>query len=346
MAFETPSLPELITRAKDDLQADALQQSDAQILGRAHAGAIYGLYGYVKWVARQALPDQADEETLERMAGLRIGGRKPASPAHGKVTVTGVDGVQVPDGVLLQAQNGQHFAIVTSAVIHNGTATVSIVAVEAGAASNLPAETKLRFVSPVASINDEVTALAPGISGGADLETTESLRQRVIRSWRVVPHGGSVDDYVTWATQVSGVTRAWAIRHYMGAGTVGVFCVRDDESPITPDEEELATIKAHIERLKPVTAEVYVLAPKIKTQRFTIKVMPDNPAVRHNVEEALKNLIRNEATMGGTLYISRIRAAVSGAVGEENNIVISPTADVKTAKTELVVYGGVEWQMD
>ena len=72
MPFETPTLPELIKRDVEDLQGSALEQSDAQVLARVLAGAVYAQYGYMKWIAQQILPDTAEEEMLMRLASLRM----------------------------------------------------------------------------------------------------------------------------------------------------------------------------------------------------------------------------------------------------------------------------------
>ena len=343
MPFNTPTLPELIKRVKEDLQGDALQQSDAQVLARAHAGALFAIYGYMQWIAKQILPDTADEAMLERQAQLRIGGRKQPTTASGTVQVTGTSGAFLPEGTVLQASNGQKYTVTEAVTLSGTTAIASVVSVETGSAANRDTGETLTLVSPVASIEDTVTVQEPGITGGTDLESIEDLRDRVIRSYRVIPCGGDADDYVTWALEVEGITRAWTIGNYMGPGTVGVFCVRDNDSPITPDENELQDVKDHIEAVRPVTADVYVLAPTLKIVNFSIKVTPDSQAVRNAVQAALANMIEAEADLGGTIYLSHIRAAVSSATGETDNTVISPTADITCQKTEIPVMGEITW---
>ena len=343
MPFETPTLPELIKRAKEDLQGDALEQSDAQVLARVHAGALFSIYGYMQWIVKQILPDTADEAMLERQANLRIGGRKQPTQATGSVQVTGTSGAFLPEGTVLQSASGNQYTTVEAVTLDGTTATASVVSTEKGSAMNLDAGETLRLVSPVASIQDEVTVVDPGITGGSDLESVEDLRDRVIRSYQIIPCGGDADDYVTWALEVEGITRAWCIPNHMGAGTVGVFCVRDDDDPITPDEQELQDVKDHIDSVRPVTANVYVKAPTLKTVNYTISVTPDSAAVRTAVQAALSNLIDSEGDLGGTIYLSHIRAAVSGATGETDNTVISPTSDVTCAETELPVMGQITW---
>ncbi|WP_185057714.1 baseplate J/gp47 family protein, partial [Pseudomonas brassicacearum] len=96
---------------------------------------------------------------------------------------------------------------------------------------------------------------------GVARESLESLRARVIRSYRIIPHGGSAQDYETWAMECPGITRAWWRGSYLGPGTVGLFVMRDDDPQPIPNAEQLEEVRAHIEPLRPVTDEVHVLAP-------------------------------------------------------------------------------------
>ncbi len=91
---------------------------------------------------------------------------------------------------------------------------------------------------------------------------------------------------MTWALEVPGVTRAWCVRRFMGPGTVAVFFMRDDQADPIPDAEQLAAVAAYIEPLRPVTADVYVLAPVQKPVVYTIRLTPDTSAVRAAVERS------------------------------------------------------------
>lgn len=346
MPFTLPTLPELIQRSKEDLQGDALEQSDAQVLARVHAAGLYSLYGYIDYVVKQILPDSADEQMLVRQAELRIGGRKRPTYATGKISLTGTQGAFVPEGSELQAKDGRKYVVVEAVTLAEGTTSAIVRSAETGLAQNAAAGTELNFVSPVSSVEGKATVDEPGITGGEDLESVEALRQRLIRSYRVVPHGGCADDYITWALEVPGVSRAWVIPNHMGAGTVGVFCVKDVGAPSSataPSSEELNAIKAHIDEVRPVTADVYVKAPTLKPITFSIKLTPDTAAVRASVTSALKNLIATEATLGGTLLISHVRQAVSNATGETDNVVMLPTGDVKADATALLTFGSISW---
>lgn len=342
MPFNTPTLPELISQERSALAgSSALQRSDAEVLARVFAAASYGRYGHQQYIADQILPDTADEDTLRRMARARLKrDRLPAVAADGAVLFTGAANAPIDAGVLLQRDDGVQFKVATGGPV----GALEVVAVDAGQLGNTPAGTVLRLVSPVLGVNDTATVAALGIEGGTEQESIEALRARVIRSYRVIPRGGSKSDYETWALEVPGVTRAWIVRHWMGPGTVAVFFVRDNDVDPIPSEEARADVKAYIEQERPVTAELYVLAPVEKPVQYEIKVSPDSSAVRRAVEAELLELHQRESELGAELLLSHIREAVSSAAGERDHEVLSPPGNVTAAANELLTYGGVLWR--
>lgn len=69
-------------------------------------------------------------------------------------------------------------------------------------------------------------------------------------------------DYVRWAREVPGVTRAWVLPMHMGIGTVGVCFVCDAQEDPFPSEEMVQRVQEHIEPLRPATVkELAVFAP-------------------------------------------------------------------------------------
>lgn len=345
MPFDTPTLPTLISRAANDVASDSLRKSDAQVLARGIAGTAFGLYGYMDWIAAQILPDTADEETLERLALLRLERpRIPPVAASGSAGFTAVAGSVLDADLVLQDPVGRQYRVAAPVTTVAGANSANLQAVDAGALGNAEAGLQLTLVQPVAGVGDTFTVAEPGLTGGSDRESVEALRSRVERSYRVIPHGGDADDYVTWALECSGVTRAWAVRNYLGPGTVGVFFVRDGDPNIIPDANEIAAVQAYLDGKRPVTAEVYALAPNLKTVNYAIAVTPDTSAVRTAVTAELADLHVREAGLGQALLLSHIREAVSGADGETDNTVVAPVSDVAAASNELLVMGGITWQ--
>ncbi|MSU92919.1 MULTISPECIES: baseplate J/gp47 family protein [Pseudomonas] len=344
MPFETPSLPVLIGRTQGDLASDSLRRSDAQVLARTLGGTAFGLYGYLDWIVEQILPDRADEETLERVALLRLNQpRNPAQPAEGPVSFTAAAGAVLDIDVVLQAGDGRTYKVTTGVTTVAGLNTTTIEAVDAGTLGNADPGLTLSLVQPVAGVTNTFTVLAPGVTGGIAKESVESLRARVVRSYRVIPHGGSSADYETWALEVAGVTRAWCRGSYLGPGTVGLFIMRDGDVDPVPNPAQLAEVKAYIEPLRPVTAELYVLAPNRVPVLYTIHAVPDTSAVRAGIQAQLIDLHEREAGLGDTLLISHIREAISGSSGETDHQLIAPVANVVPATNQLLTFGGITW---
>jgi len=346
MPFETPSLPVLIKRTQSDLAGDSLRQSDAQVLARALGGAVYGLYGYLDWIAQQILPDKADESTLERIAALRLNQpRKAAQVATGSVSFTATPGAVLDVDTLLQANDGRTYKVTTARTTVSGSNSTTIAALEAGSLGNADAGLTLTPVQPIAGIvGNSFVVLAPGLSGGVARESLESLRSRVIRSYRVIPHGGAASDYETWALEVPGLTRAWCRGGEGSMGIVRLFIMRDDDTQPIPAAEQLAEVQAYIEPLRPVTAELHVLAPEQVPVTYELRLSPDTSAVRAAVEAQLRDLHNREAGLGDTLLQSHIREAISSATGEYDHQLIAPVGNVVPTEHQLLTFGGCVWE--
>ncbi|AXI60150.1 baseplate J protein [Pseudomonas kribbensis] len=345
MPFETPSLPVLIKRTQSDLAGDSLRQSDAQVLARTLGGAVYGLYGYLDWIAEQILPDKADESTLERIAALRLNQpRKSAQVATGSVSFNASAGAVLDVDTLLQSNDGRTYRVTAAQTTGNGVNSATIAALDAGSQGNADAGLTLVPVQPVQGIDgSSFKVLEPGLTGGIARESLESLRSRVIRSYRLIPHGGSAQDYETWALECPGITRAWCRGNFLGPGTVGVFVMRDDDAQPIPNDEQLAQVLAYIEQLRPVTADVSVMAPVQVLVNYKLRITPDTSAVRAAIETQLRDLHNREAGLGETLLLSHIGEAISSATGETDHTLVSPSSNVTAASNQLLTFGGCEW---
>ncbi|EPN86143.1 baseplate J-like protein, partial [Pseudomonas syringae pv. actinidiae ICMP 19101] len=220
--------------------------------------------------------------------------------ASGSVRFSAAAGAVLDVDTVLQFSDGRFYRVTKGVTTVAGNNTTTVEAVDAGVLGNADAGLVMTAVQPVEGIDSTFTVIADGLTGGIPQESIELLRARVVRSYRVIPHGGNQDDYVTWALELPGVTRAWCVRRYMGPGTVAVFFMRDDEVNPIPDAGQLAEMAAYIEPLRPVTADVYVLAPVQKPVVYTIRLTPDTSAVRAAVEAQLLDLHNREAGLGET----------------------------------------------
>lgn len=341
-----PTLSELVARVRADLLSrlnvsDVLRRADFEVYARVLAAIAHGLYGWLAWASRQVFPDSAESEYLDRWAGVWNIPRKPAAAATGTATFAISAGAVIPIGAVLQALDGVQYVTTASAVVSGSTATASIEAVEAAAAGNRDAGQVLTLVSPIPGV--QPTATAGALSGGADVEDDDALRARLLTRIRQLPQGGSAGDYVAWALAVPGVTRAWCSAGELGPGSVAVRFVRDGDASIIPDSAEVATVAAYIDTRRPVTASVTVSAPVALPINLTIHVSPDTADVRAAVADELADLLLREASPGGAVLLSHLRAAVSAAAGEVDNAVIAPSADIAVPVGSLAVLGVITW---
>lgn len=350
MPFARPTLTELAERARDDLDgalpgADSrLRRSALEVLGRVHAGGLHGLYGYLDWLARQVIPDTAEQEYLERWAGVWGVARRAPAQAAGAAVFTGAEAAVVPAGSLLQRGDGVEYLTAAEAVIDGGSAEAAIEAVEPGLAGNAEAGTALQLVSPIAGVNAQAAVAEPGASGGADQEDDAQLLERLLLRVQEPPQGGAAHDYVQWARQVPGVTRVWVYPDWVGRGTVGVTFTMDGKpDDIIPTEIEVGIVAAHLEPLRPVTAELFVFAPVPTPLDLSIELTPDTAAVRAAVEAEVADWLARDAEPGAVLRLSRLSEAISAAPGEQHHRLVSPSADKQHGPGELAVPGSITW---
>jgi len=347
MPFARPTLPDLIDRVVTDIsgrvtgvESAVLRRSLLGIIGRSEAGAVHMLYGFLEWAARQAIIDTAEKEYLERWAGIWKVFRKAADFSTGPALLSGTVGSTILAGTILQRQDGVQYRVLADGTFTGTTLQPTVVAVEAGAAGDTVAGTPLFLLSPVAGVQS-TGAAAADIEGGLDVETDPQLLARLLQRIRQPPHGGAASDYELWALEVPGVTRVWVYPLQMGAGTVTVLFVCDGETDIIPTPAKVAEVKAYIDARRPVTAEVFVVAPVADPLDMTVKLSPNTAAVQAAVRAEVTDLIVRDAKPGAPTLISRLREAVSLAAGESDNAITSPTADVVHATGHMAVPGTI-----
>lgn len=347
MSFVRPTLSALITRVRGDIQsrlkgADAaLRHAVLKVLGAVVAGVASSLYGYLDWLARQLMPDTAEAEYLARWAAIWGKDRKAATAATATATATGTNDAVILAGTEAQRVDGAVYTVLEDVTIAAGTASLSIAAAEAGTAGSLEIGTTLTLSSAIAGVNATITVTSA--VAGTEEEIDASLLARLLDRIRTPPQGGAAHDYVTWALEQAGVTRAWAWGGWMGVGTVGLTFVMDDRDDIIPLEADVTAVQAALDLLRPVTATLYVFAPTPNSIEFQLRISPDTSEIRTAVEAELADFFAREAEPGGTLYLSRISEAISLAEGEFQHTIVAPGGDPTSAAYELPQLGTVTW---
>lgn len=350
MPFSRPTLSQIVDRVKKDLEdkltdgSPSLRRSVIAVFSRVIAAASHILHGHLDWLYRQLFPTLADEENLLRWGSIWQVTRKAADFTELQAQFTGAIGSFIPAGTELQRSDGVLYTLDANLTFDAAIELASITAEEAGENANTDNGVIFQLVSPIVGVENEVEVVSTLVSG-VDEEDLELYRDRVLQRIANPPQGGAAADYIRWALEVSGVTRAFVFPLHLGIGTVGLSFVRDGDTPsIIPDAGEVATVQSYIDARRPLTVDFTAFAPIALSVNFTIDLLAnDTPDIRAAVVAELTDLFARESSPGGTILISHIREAISIAAGEFDHILTSPTANVVAPAGQLPIIGTFTW---
>ncbi|WP_374572507.1 baseplate J/gp47 family protein [Phenylobacterium sp.] len=384
MPFDRPTLTQLRQNVAADIDAalpgaqTLLRYSNLRILAQVLAGALNGQYGYLDWIALQAVPYTATGEALEAWAALKGVTRKASAAATGAAGFTGTPTAVLPAGSQFVRDDGRVYATTAEATVDgSGALTVAAQAVmdlgePEGSAWNADAGLTVTLISAVSGVNSS-GAVSTAFTGGTDIETDDELRARMLKVYADPPQGGAKADYEEWALQVAGVTRAWAYPLEMGTGTVLVRFMMDDvqaahdgfpqgtngvaagETRDTAATGDQLAVADAIFPLQPVTALVYLAAPSANTVDFTIAgLSAASASVKAAIAAAITAVFLDAGKPGGTIEVSRLETAIGAVAGSLGFILtgISPdhgsvtpgsAGDLASDLGYLPVLGAITW---
>lgn len=352
MAFGRPTLTQLVDRihadfvSKLELTGAVLRRSIIYVMTRVFAGAVHMRHAHLEYLGKQLFPDKSDEEFLVRQASLFGLSKTAPTQARALANFSGTDTTVIPAGTVVASDAGFEYTTDAEVEITSGTAAAEITAVLAGSDSNLIDGVVLSLQTPISGV-DSAVEVPSVISDGIDQESTEDLRARLLSRMSDPPMGGSDADYITWAKEVSGVTRVWVTPLGLGPGTVVIRFVRDNDgagSAIIPSGGEISDVQAYIDPLAPAHATVTVSAPTYSPDNFTFSaISPDTAEMKAAVEAELTDLYQRKAEPGRTMLISEIRTAIGGTPGLTDYTLTSPSADVTHTSTQLPGVGTLTW---
>lgn len=350
MAFNRRSKEQIYRDVRSDIQGELppsspwLRRNLLGIIAKAMAGVAHGLYGALDQLARNLLPTTTVEAILAIWCSIYGIVRLLATKATGPITTGGVDGSVIPAGTLYQI-SGQRYLVDADITIVGGVGVGTVTAEEAGAAGNLDAGAVLTLVAPVPGVDNSATA-TDRIGGGADIETIDNWRSRLLFRLQNPPQGGSKADYIRWAKAAHpAVSDVWVYPHEAGYGTITIrFMTYGATVNGIPDPAVVTAVADYIEDVRPVQAkQIYIFAPVPKALDWNIALVPNTTAVQTAVKSELDDMVRREATPGGQILKSKMDEAISLADGEDDHLLISPAGNFAVAKNEIAVPGNATW---
>jgi uncharacterized phage protein gp47/JayE len=330
MPWQTPTLKQVRSLVRDAVQgslpgADAtIPNSVLRVVSDVMGALCHLVLQYIDWLADQLMPDTAESEWLDRHGQIWLvnadgsTGRKLATPAQGTVDfVASAANVFVPALTVLTYSNVASYE--TTEDLTTGLAgepsPAPVIALTAGSAGNLDPGTALGFPTIANLASASVVVLA----GGADTETDDELRARILERIRKPPMGGDADDYVEWALAYPGVTRAWCTTE-MGIGTVSVRFMMDDLRAAYggfPLPDDVAAVQAYLDTVRPVSVkDLFVSAPLPYPINLRIAYLDaDTASVRGAITASLQNEFLIRSQPGLTWYRAWSDEGIMAAAG-------------------------------
>jgi len=286
-----PTTQEIRDRIITDIESQIGQTTPSfykafnRVLATALALVYVIIYKYGCWAYQQIFTVTQDDESLERKGAQYGIARVAATTARLTANVTGTIGQFIPEGTTYRGSvNGLIYAVETTVEFITGSAVITINCLTPGAAGNLLVGGTLTIMSPIPSVDNSAT-VASVLTTAADRESLEAYRTRISDFEKRPPQGGALTDYILWAREVAGVTRAFAWgKREVGSITQGYVCVyplTDNYASRIPDSAKLAEVLAYIDspsRAPCQAVAIEVLAMTERTFTVTFSALSPNTA--------------------------------------------------------------------
>ena len=358
MAWSSPTLKEIRNQVRQDFinwsgtgNKALLRRSVENAFSYAIAGVASGLYGYINWGVKQLIPSEdSDLDSLLRWANdILTVPQKPATAATGNVIFTGTPGAAVPLGTTATSlSTGISYATQSSDVIGGGgTLTRAVIAETEGADGNIAAGETLYLDSPLVNIDPTATAGAAGLSGGADEEDKFGVLDRLRTRFKSPPRGGGIGDYVSWAEEVAGVSRAFEFGNTPVTGWVTVVIlddsqiVNDSQGPPIPGAQTISDAQANVDLFRPIQmGGAIVKAPVQEALALTwADLVPQSgvsvATAESNIESAVNSWFYTTTEPGVTVSQPEIENVGQSATGVQSVRLSIPVGDQTPAEHAL-----------
>jgi uncharacterized phage protein gp47/JayE len=314
------------------------------------AKVIADLYGLVKTVMQQSFVQTATGFWLDLK--VREMGLVRRQAVKAKVNLTfrsntpAAQNISIPVGTICKSQkdasgNDYRFITIAEAVLEEDQTIVQVIAEAelAGKAWNVGQDTITRMVTRVTGINAVTNSAGYLIQEGSDPESDEQLRERAIGKWETLGLGGTREAYRNWALSVQGVVAASVLDDFpFGPGTVGVVILGENG---VPSAELINEVHHCIKARKPLTADVRILAPEIRSIDLDLEVIRYVNASQETVDSKVREAVNNYSgrlQLGEGLRIARLINEIMDVSGVYNLKVNSPRQDVNVSVDQFLVF--------
>lgn len=330
---------EMLGVFRQETGAEASTVSDLSVKLYAVAAQVWGLYNQAEWLCRQCFPQTAQGEYLDRHAALRGVERRGAVRATGSIRFSvdnppGAD-LTIPAGTVCATAGMTRFETLEEAILPGNSTYVEVPAraVEPGTGGNVPAGSVLVMAVPPVGVRGCVNTLP--FTGGADAEEDETLRRRVLETYRRMPNGANAAFYEQGALSFDRVAACAVLPRERGIGTVDVVV---STMAGIPDEALLKELQDYFEARREIAVSVEVKAPAVKDVNVSARVQVaegfESEQVKADVKQALTDFFSGER-LGKNTLVAELNRLVFSLDGVANCTILAPTTDVTVQAGEL-----------
>lgn len=309
----------------------------------AVAAQLAALYSESKWCYRQAFPQTAEGENLDRHGQMRALSRRAGVCARGTlrlfVAEAQTSAIDIAAGTVCTDAGLVRFVTTEDARIAVGETYVNVPAqaVLPGSTGNAKPGTITFLTRPPVSIvgvtNPET------FTGGIDREDDETFRARILDSYRRLPNGANAAWYEARVLEIEGVAAVSVLPRWNGIGTVGVVIAGADGSA---DEALLETVQAVLDEAREIATDVTVMAAETVTVPVTAQIQVRNGCNASAVLLAVRTAITQHfdgRLLGKPVYRATLGQILYSIEGVENYQLTAPSADVAIDDDQLPVLG-------
>ena len=321
------------------------ENSDIGIRLRVLAGEIYSNLVNAQWLKRQMFVSTADGEYLDMHAAQRGLERRNATGSEGYVTFSVNEALEedisIPKGTVVATfASLLRFRTTHDAVLAAGGLSVDVKAesVGQGREYNVIKNQISVMVTAPAGIDEVINSEA--FSGGCDVESDQSLRERIEKTIKFPQNGANCAYYETKAQSVSGVSSAGAVPRARGAGTVDVYIAAQGS---VVSDDVLNEVQALLSKAREVNVDVLVKKAQPSAVDFYIEIdIKEGYAysdVRKRVIDNISDFISERGT-GGEVLMCQVGECVYHTEGVKSfNFVPQVNSDFKSSKDLFPVAG-------
>ena len=307
----------------------------------AAAAELESLYGYCDWALNQSFPQTAVGNYLDLHANLRGLSRKAATRASGNLTFYLSEAlntaVTIPVDTVVTDGGGQRFVTTKPGTIAAGSVscTVPAVAETAGENGNAAANTLCCMpVPPKYVTHCENTA---AFTGGADGETDEALRKRVLNSYSRLPNGANIAFYEERALSHDGVKYVSVLPRNRGAGTVDVVIAGENG---IPDSALVKEVRDDLAAVREISVDVAVSAPTAVSTDVSVTIWPSEEWTGEEAIAAVKKAVTqffDGRLLAKPLYLSELGSIIFSTGAVRNYVITAPQTDVAITSSQIPV---------